>query len=133
VTARLAVTLAFASLAAVGVVESAQAKSCVRIAAPATVLTGKPMSVTVTTLMPSGWVDGRPVGLRPEPSTVALRLVLEGPGGQYREVKLRRLTPRASKARATIRMAARGVWKLSVLGWAYAPQACAPPRHVRVL
>jgi hypothetical protein len=132
-TARLSLALGFASLAAAAGAGLAEAKTCVRIAAPATVLSGEPTSVTVTTLMPSAWVGGRPVGLRPEPSTMALRLVLEGPGGQYREAKLRRVAPRASKARASIRMAARGVWKLSVLGWAYAPRACAPPRQVRVL
>lgn len=106
---------------------------CVRIAAPATASSGEPIRVTVTTLMPSGWVSGRPIGLRPAPSTIRLRLVLEGPNGEYREVMLRRVAPRASQARAIIRLVTHGVWRLSLLGWDAAPEPCAPTRRLRVI
>jgi hypothetical protein len=109
----------------------AEAKLCVRITAPATATRAEPVRVSVTTLMPT-WKSGRPVSLRPVAATVRLRVVLEGPKGEYRIVALRRVAARLSIARATIRLASAGAWRLSVSGWEYAPHGCAPPALVRV-
>jgi hypothetical protein len=75
VSAVLAVTAALVAPAV------AEAKLCVRITAPATATRGKPVRVSVTTVMPT-WKSGRPVNLRPVAATVRLRVVLEGPSGE---------------------------------------------------
>jgi hypothetical protein len=40
---------------------------------------------------------------------------------------------RPSVSSATIRLAAVGIWRLSVIGWDFAPPACAPKRWIRVV
>ena len=91
----------------------------------------RPINVSVATLMPT-WSSSRLVSLRPVAPAGHLRLVLEGPHGEYREVVLRRLASRPSVSRVTIRLASLGTWRLSVLGWEFAPRTCAPPALVRV-
>jgi hypothetical protein len=125
-------TIAAAVLVALGFPALADAKTCVRIGAPATAVRGQQLQVTITTLIPTSWVGGRPVGLVPASSGGATRLVLAGPRGERREVTLRRLPSRPGSARGTIRLGSRGTWRLSVLGWDYAPRACAPPKTIRV-
>jgi hypothetical protein len=51
----------------------------------------------------------------------------------YREVVLRRNLARPSVSIATIRLGKVGMWRLSVIGWDFAPPACAPKRFIRVV
>jgi hypothetical protein len=111
----------------------AEAKLCVRISAPPTATRGKPVAVSVVTLLPTSWASGRPVGLRPVAASVRVRLVLVGPEGKYREVLTRRVASKPSVSRATIRFAAVGTWRLSVLGGDAAPPLCAPQKLIRVV
>jgi hypothetical protein len=111
----------------------AEAKLCVRISAPATVAPGEAVPVSVTTLMPTSWATGlRPIGLRPFPATTSIRIAVLGPNA-YREVVLRRTKRQPSVSTATIRLATVGTWRLSVIGWDFAPPRCAPKRLVRVV
>jgi hypothetical protein len=89
--------------------------------------------VSVTTLMPTSWATGlRPVGLRPFPTTQSIRLVVLGPN-TYREVVMRRNGAKPAVLSATIRLGKVGRWRLSVMGWDFAPPRCAPKRFVRVV
>ena len=111
----------------------AEAKLCVRISVPATVAPGEAVPVSVTTLMPTSWASGRrPIGLRPFPATTSIRLAILGPNA-YREVTLRRSMTKPAVSSATIRLATVGMWRLSVIGWDFAPPRCAPKRLVRVV
>src|SRR5688572_17730451 len=111
----------------------AEAKLWVRISAPTTVARGKPVQLSVTTLLPTSWASGlRPIGLRPFPARVGIRLVVLGPYA-YREVVLRRNVTRPSVSSGTIRLGRVGRWRLSVMGWDFAPPACAPKRFIRVV
>jgi hypothetical protein len=127
----------FSALAVIAVVlllpAVAEAKLCVRISAPPTATRGEPVRVSVVTLLPTSWASGRPIGLRPVPASVRIRLVLVGPEGNYREVAMRRVASTPSVSRTTIRLATIGTWRLSLLGWDAAPQSCAPQRLIRVV
>src|SRR5687768_17337809 len=79
----------------------ADAKLCVRIAAPKTAARGEPIRVSVTTLEPTSWTSGRPVGLLPVAASFRLRLLLQGPNSAYREVVLQRVISQPSVSRAT--------------------------------
>lgn len=108
----------------------AEAKLCVRIDAPRTVRVGTAFTVRVTTLLPT-WEGHRLVDLEPERASIRLRLTVLGPGGTYREVRVRRT--RAPAVWSTrLRLSRRGFWLLTVSGWERAPRACAPPERIRV-
>jgi hypothetical protein len=58
--------------------------------------------------------------------------VVLGPNA-YREVVLKRNVAKPSVSSATIRLGKVGRWRLSVMGWDFAPPACAPKRFIRVV
>jgi hypothetical protein len=110
----------------------AEAKLCVRIDAPRTAGAGERVTVRVTTLLPTSWDGTRPVGLRPARAHPGrLRLSVTGPGGVYREVRLR-LTDDPAVVSTRLRLDQAGRWTLRVAGWEYAPRACAPAARIRV-
>ena len=111
---------------------AAEAKLCVRVDAPRAARTGEVVTVRVTTLLPTTWEGTRPVGLRPVRAyPTRLRLAISGPGGTYREVRLR-LTDDPAVLTARLRLRQAGRWTLRVAGWEHAPHLCAPPLHIRV-
>ena len=111
----------------------ADAKVCLRVSAPAAATTSSPVVVEVTTVMLI-WSGARVTGWRPErlPTTRRMLLALETPSGAWRTVRLYRVHARPSVWRAAPRLRDRGTWRLSVLGWDYAPRTCAPTKLVRV-
>ena len=124
----LAIALPLTALV-LGLASDAEAKLCVRIDAPSAVRVGSTFTVRVTTLLPT-WEGHRLVDLEPERASIRLRLTVLGPGGTYREVRLR-----PTKAPAVwstrLRLSRRGFWLLTVSGWERAPRECAPPERIR--
>lgn len=117
------------SLSALTFAPAAEAKLCVRIAAPRTALAGQVVTVRVTTLLPT-WQNGRLVGVQPVGfSGRLLQLELRGPA--WDTLRLRR-SSRPAVWLAQIVFAHRGVWMLYVAGWESAPRECAPEARVLV-
>jgi hypothetical protein len=110
---------------------AADAKLCVRIDAPRDARTGAAVTVRVTTLEPTTWDGTRPLGLRPARASIRLRLVVSGPRGIRRDVSLRRTKDPAAWT-TRLRLERPGIWTLTMVGWEYAPRACAPAARIRV-
>jgi hypothetical protein len=128
--ARILVTAVALGAVALGFAATAQAKLCVSIDAPRTVRQGAVFAVRVTTLLPT-WEEGKLVELAPTPAAIRLRVTLLGPGGVWREARLRR-TSNPAVWTARLRLGLRGHWVLQVSGWESAPRTCAAPARIRV-
>lgn len=125
---RLALVLPLLALA---FAPAAEAKSCVRIAAPRTAESGRAVTVRVTTLLPT-WENGRLKRVRPMPSPLgSLRVDLRDPSGRHETISLHRAQDQAVWV-AILVFPRAGTWTLSVPGWESAPRECAPDARVLV-
>ena len=112
------------------VAPAAEAKLCVGIVAPRTARAGDAVTIRVATFLPT-WVGRTVVEREPARATFALRLILRGPEGAYRDVRLRP-TPDPVLWSTRVRLRRPGTWTLGVSGWEHAPRSCAPPVRLRV-
>ena len=109
---------------------AADAKSCIRIQAPASAERGDTIRVVVRVYLPT-WRNGKVVGLKPLPSWAGrIELTVTAPGGSVRRIRTTGAEDGVGVAR--IALPAVGRWKFAAVGWEYAPPTCAPPRFVRV-